>query len=191
MALEDSGAREEYGTGAVRDIQEGKGRYDLIPHGPLRRLAIHYEAGAKKYDERNWEKGIPTSRCFSSAVRHLYRWLDGSRSEDHLAAAVWNIFAIMYNKEKLPNMMDTPGNGAAPQERGFFTNKFCKYYPCHQGLDTINCLFCYCPLYPYDDCGGHYTYTKGRKDCSRCLLPHQQSGFEYVMNFLETKGANK
>ena len=31
MEIKDSGARREFETGAVRDIQEGKGRCDLIP----------------------------------------------------------------------------------------------------------------------------------------------------------------
>ena len=29
--IKDSGCRREYSTGAVRDIQEGKGRCDLLP----------------------------------------------------------------------------------------------------------------------------------------------------------------
>ena len=29
--IKDSGSRREFGTGAVRDIQEGKGRCDLMP----------------------------------------------------------------------------------------------------------------------------------------------------------------
>lgn len=40
MNIEDSGERQEFDTGAVRDIQEGKGRYDLIPPEPLMRLAL-------------------------------------------------------------------------------------------------------------------------------------------------------
>lgn len=108
MALEDSGERIDYGTGAVRDVGTGKGRYDLIPPYPLKRLAQHYEAGAEKYSERNWEHGIPTSRCFSSAIRHLYRWLAGERSEDHLSAAVWNIFAIIHYEQFNADMVDTP-----------------------------------------------------------------------------------
>lgn len=31
MSIKDSGARQEFATGAVRDIQEGKGRCDLLP----------------------------------------------------------------------------------------------------------------------------------------------------------------
>jgi hypothetical protein len=47
--LKDSGQRSVYNTGAQRDNQEGKGRFDLIPFQGLMRLAKHYEAGAKKY----------------------------------------------------------------------------------------------------------------------------------------------
>ena len=105
--LEDSGNRSEYKTGAVRDIQTGKGRFDLLSPYALRRLAIHYERGAEKYGDSNWQKGIPTSHCFSSAVRHLFRWLAGDRKEDHLAAALWNICAIMHFEEVLPEVIDT------------------------------------------------------------------------------------
>ena len=46
--LEDSGERQQFDTGAVRDPAKGKGRYDLItPHG-LKRLALHYEADVYK-----------------------------------------------------------------------------------------------------------------------------------------------
>lgn len=32
----------------------------------------------------------------------------------------------------------------------FFENKECEYYPCHKDMESINCLFCYCPLYHLD-----------------------------------------
>ena len=58
----------------------------------------------------------------------------------------------------------------------FFSNRACKYFPCHEGVDEadFNCLFCYCPLYALGpDCGGNFTYTeKGRKNCKNCALPH-------------------
>ena len=57
--IKDSGDRHEFASGAVRDMQEGKGRCDLLPPAAILRLARHFEAGAKKYGERNWEKGIP------------------------------------------------------------------------------------------------------------------------------------
>jgi Zn-finger protein len=66
----------------------------------------------------------------------------------------------------------------------FFTNKDCQYYPCHN-FRAINCLFCFCPLYPYE-CLGNYTYTKDHiKDCSNCQIPHKEGGYEYVVKFLK------
>ena len=47
---------------------------------------------------------------------------------------------------------------------------------CHD-LPTIDCRFCYCPLY-HLDCGGKYTIrAAGIKDCSDCTIPHQP-GFD-------------
>ena len=97
--VSDSGKMENFNTGSIRDSRAGKGRYDLISPIALRRLAVHYENGAAKYSERNWEKGQPMSRYFDSAVRHLYRYLEGSREEDHLAAAVWNVMAMIHTEE--------------------------------------------------------------------------------------------
>lgn len=42
MEIKDSGARREFGTGAVRDIAEGKGRCDLLPLGKVGEL-LHSE----------------------------------------------------------------------------------------------------------------------------------------------------
>lgn len=62
----------------------------------LMRLARHYENGAAKYDPRNWEKGLSSARCFDSGIRHMVRYIDGDRSEDHLAAAIWNLVGIKH-----------------------------------------------------------------------------------------------
>ena len=53
--IKDSGERREFDTGAVRDITDNKGRYDLLPLLTLRDLAIHYQKGCNKYGDRNWE----------------------------------------------------------------------------------------------------------------------------------------
>ncbi len=92
----DSGSRERFPSGAVRDCRAGKGRYDLIsPHG-LQRLALLMERGSAKYGDRNWERGIPESRCMDSAFRHMVHYMAGDRDEDHLAAVVFNLFAVMH-----------------------------------------------------------------------------------------------
>ncbi|GMX64529.1 hypothetical protein Elgi_37980 [Paenibacillus elgii] len=104
----DSGQRQEYDTGSLREPSKGKGRFDLISPLALKRVAQRYEAGLEKYPERNWEKGQPTSRCLDSALRHLNQYMIGMDDEDHLAAAVFNIFAIMHFEEVLPDMQDLP-----------------------------------------------------------------------------------
>lgn len=112
--LKDSGARTEFKTGSVRDLQVGKGRFDLIPVEPLirvanlrggtydyvaypgmMRVARLYEKGSIKYVARNWEKGQPFSACFNSMMRHQLKHISGWRDEDHAAAVVFNSFAIM------------------------------------------------------------------------------------------------
>ena len=71
-------------------------------------LAKHFENGAKKYEERNWEKGIPTHSFIDSAIRHLMKYLDGATDEDHLCAAAWNCMCCMWTEEKRPDLIDIP-----------------------------------------------------------------------------------
>jgi hypothetical protein len=97
----DSGKRQEFESGAVRDIQQGKGRFDLISPLALRRLAGVYERGAIKYGDRNYEKGIPLSRFMDSAERHLNDFKEGKRDEDHLAQALWNIASLIHTEEMI------------------------------------------------------------------------------------------
>lgn len=107
-SIKDSGNRRKFDTGAVRDIQTGKGRYDLIPWDAIHELAIHCEEGALKYGERNCEKGIPIHSLIDSAFRHLSCYMRGMKDEPHLRAALWNIaFAIWMEKNK-PEMQDIP-----------------------------------------------------------------------------------
>lgn len=95
----DSGEREGFTGGAVRDIQDGKPRFDLIPPGPLERLALLYARGAEKYDEHNWTKGIPVSRCIASLLRHVHQFTQGDKDEDHGAAILFNVMCIMHYEE--------------------------------------------------------------------------------------------
>lgn len=119
--LPDSGARIDYGTGAQREPATGKGRFDLLPPHALRRLALHFENGARKYRPRNWEHGLPCSRFVDSALRHLVEYLDGDCEEDHLAAAAWNVMCLIETEHramdgKLPvELLDLPrhANGSA------------------------------------------------------------------------------
>lgn len=109
----DSGNRTAFGTGSQRDTQEGKGRYDLIPTSVLHRLAVHYENGAAKYGDNNWQKGQSLAQYYNSAMRHLNAIRDADLSEDHFAAALWNVAAMIHH-------IDAMLDGTLPQELDSF-----------------------------------------------------------------------
>jgi hypothetical protein len=154
MAILDSGERREFDTGAVRDIQEGKGRCDLMPldvvaelyrrflpeyeidevfeelylfteTGDIKHLydtlahrepfpdsfnymflevSKHFEEGAKKYGEHNWQKGIPVRCYIDSAIRHYLKWHRGDHDEPHDRAFCWNIMCAIWTCEHKPEL---------------------------------------------------------------------------------------
>ena len=147
--IKDSGERKQFDTGAVRDIQEGKGRCDLLPlfevaeilgdpligciamfmkTGDPKRLqqvfceftnmyftdefsamldvAKHYEEGAKKYGERNWEKGIPLHCYIDSAIRHYLKFRRDDNDEPHDRAFLWNILGALWTLNNMPELND-------------------------------------------------------------------------------------
>ncbi len=55
--------------------------------------------GALKYEERNWEKGMPLSEFCASAHRHLMEFMKGDLSEDHIAQCAWNLMCIIHFQE--------------------------------------------------------------------------------------------
>jgi hypothetical protein len=97
-----------FSTGAVRGSDADTVRYDLITPIGLRRLAETCAEGAKKYGDRNWQQGIPASVMLNHAIRHIYLWLAGDATEDHLAHAAWNILGVCHFEEALPEMIDVP-----------------------------------------------------------------------------------
>ena len=106
--IKDSGNRREFETGAVRDVQEGKGRFDLMPWAALMEVAKHCENGAKKYGEHNVDKGLPTSSFMDSAIRHLAKYIDGWTDEPHLISAAWNILWAIQTEIKHPELKNVP-----------------------------------------------------------------------------------
>lgn len=100
--LRNSGdQKEQFQTGSVRDSRDGKGRFDLIPTGPLRRLARIYEEGGKRYGDGNWKKGQSLMRYMDSALRHINCAIAGEPTEDHLAQCSWNCFAFMWTLNEI------------------------------------------------------------------------------------------
>lgn len=90
-----------FSTGATKNISRGKGRFDLIPCEALVALARRFEFGIENgHEENGYRKGIPNNVLFDSAMRHLVQAMNGEYDEDHLAAVMWNVSVLIYNREK-------------------------------------------------------------------------------------------
>ncbi len=70
----------------------------------------------------------------------------------------------------------------------FYENKECEYYPCHNDIEKLNCLFCYCPLYCMEHCLGtpKIIFCDGKevRDCSQCIYPHQAENYDKIIEIL-------
>ena len=127
---------EKFDTGAVREDKTGKGRCDLLPMCSLLRLSKHYEAGSAGHGERNWEKGLPMHSFLDSAIRHLFKYMDGQTDEDHLCAAAWNILGAMWTEEKKPEMQDIPTRfRIVPCDNGCYIREPITYSDVHDIVD--------------------------------------------------------
>lgn len=106
--IKDSGQRTEFSTGAVRDLHEGKGRYDLLPWNAIHAIAVHCECGALKYGERNVDQGIPTHSLADSATRHMSCYYRGINDEPHTISAAWNLLWLIEMELTRPDLQDIP-----------------------------------------------------------------------------------
>lgn len=104
FTIKDSGQREQFGSGMVRDTEDDKVDYTLIADGPmLERWAVHLTKGAKKYSARNWMKAEgeeEASRARRSLFRHFIQYMRGDTDEDHAAAIFFNVNLIEYVRGK-------------------------------------------------------------------------------------------
>ncbi len=94
----NAGSSQDQNAGVKFD--QDKPRFDLVPQGPYYKVVELYTHGAKKYGDRNWEKGIVFSRLIAAAQRHLHSFVCGEDSDQesgchHLASVVFYCFAMM------------------------------------------------------------------------------------------------
>ena len=74
----------------------------------LLEVSKHYEAGALKYADRNWENGIPLHCYIDSGVRHYLKLTRGDTDEPHDTAFIWNMLGALWTQRNLPEMIDLP-----------------------------------------------------------------------------------
>jgi Domain of unknown function (DUF5664) len=94
--------KEELKTKATRSGT--KPRYDLITAEFLKSLGETLDHGAKEYGELNWQKA--DERFAKDAINHLlehvYNFISGDRSEDHLSHAAVNLMFIQWYNSRNP-----------------------------------------------------------------------------------------
>lgn len=76
----------------------------------LGRVALY---GAGKYGEHNWQKGVVWSKCYNAALRHLYEWENGERTDaesgcSHPAHLCWNLMVLFVYRENFTGEDDRP-----------------------------------------------------------------------------------
>lgn len=62
-------------------LDGGKPRMDLIPPEALMALGEILAYGAKKYEDRNWEKGMEWGRLVGALLRHFTAWMAGEEED--------------------------------------------------------------------------------------------------------------
>ena len=98
--------------GAKKD--EGKPRWELVPYDAVEGVVEILTFGAKKYDARNWEKGIAYGRVYGAIQRHLTAWWRGENTDkesgrSHLDHAMCEImFLSAYEKRNMTEFDDRP-----------------------------------------------------------------------------------
>jgi len=77
-------------------------RPELISSEMIEQLSLVLAYGAKKYEDRNWEKGMKWSRPFGALMRHMWAWWRGEHYDpetgfSHLShAACCLMFLVTY-----------------------------------------------------------------------------------------------
>lgn len=79
---------------------QNKIRMDLVPWDVVTEIAKILTFGAKKYEDRNWEKGFNWSRVYGALQRHLCLWFQGQDRDpetgrSHLAHAGCCLFFLL------------------------------------------------------------------------------------------------
>jgi hypothetical protein len=93
-----------FDTGAVRSSDAETERYDLVSPIGLAAVARACHEGARKYGDFNWEQGMPCHDLLNHALRHIYLFLSGDRSEEHLGHAAWGMLSAIHSLECWPEL---------------------------------------------------------------------------------------
>lgn len=101
-------------AGIKHDVN--KAAMHLIPSEAIEAMAQVLEFGARKYEPRNWERGLLYSRVFAAAMRHLWAWWRGEDRDtetnfSHLDHALTCVaFLVSYERRGMQSFDDRARN---------------------------------------------------------------------------------
>lgn len=98
----------EFNTGAKRGTDHAACDLSLIPPEAMRAWGRAFAEGLQKYGRDNWLKGFPQMSVLNHALQHIFSYIEGDRSEDHLGHALWNIGTAIHQDVNRPDLMDLP-----------------------------------------------------------------------------------
>lgn len=114
--------------GGGQRLNAGKNRIELLPETWIWALADVMTQGSKKYEPRNWEKGMDWSTMVGCIHRHLAKFQGGQRYDGEefdkelgttgcheLAMVAWNALALMHY-----DLAGTGNNDLVPQQLDLF-----------------------------------------------------------------------
>ncbi len=98
-------------TGYLEDAMEefADSEYGGNIYTAMLEVAKHFEDGAVKYVDNNWQKGIFLQCYIDSAVRHYLKYRRGDKDEPHDRAFMWNLICAIWTHKNKPEMIDIPG----------------------------------------------------------------------------------
>lgn len=100
----------KFTTGAQRSPTTAGGSlptdYSQFSHIAARLHAETQAEGNEKYGYGNWQMGIPMSNLLSHCLAHIFAYMNGDRSENHLGHAIWNLDKAAHFSEVKPELND-------------------------------------------------------------------------------------
>jgi hypothetical protein len=92
-------------------------RFSLVPWDAVWKVAEHFGVGARKYEDRNWERGYAWHLSYDALMRHLTAWWHGEDRDLetgslHITAVAWHALVLLAFHLRGAGTDDRPKNAS-------------------------------------------------------------------------------